>query len=398
MTVEALVRPDLLVWARESAGFTLAEAAKKAQVKAESLVLWESGLTHPSIPQLRKLANVYKRPLAVFYLPEPPRGFAAMRDFRRLPGEVAGRQSPELRRAIRQVEMRREVTTELYKDLEGDPPAFPLSATLKENPEDVGVRVRNTLGISYARQTRWDTDYAAFNDWRSAVEATGAVVFQVRDVSPQEMRGFSLNGKDPFPAIALNISDPVRARVFTLAHETVHLALHDAGLCDLDEEHERPPEELQTEVFCNHAAGAALVPRTQLLVEPEVRDQHGLTAWHDGVIDALATRYRASREVVMRRLLILGRTTPDFYKKKRAQYAKEYLAFVAAQKAKAKEQEGGGFAPPDRLALSTAGPLFTRLVLEGYDREIITSSDVADYLDIRLKHLPKIDRAIARSR
>src|SRR5438128_11903624 len=112
--VEALVKGALLVWARESAGYTVAEAAKKAQVKPEALVMWENDIGHPSVPQLRKLANVYKRPLAVFYLAEPPKTFDAMHDFRRLPGEIAGRQSPELRRAIRQARLRRQVASDLY--------------------------------------------------------------------------------------------------------------------------------------------------------------------------------------------------------------------------------------------------------------------------------------------
>ena len=202
MTVEALVKGELLVWARESAGFDVAEAAKKAQVKPENLQLWELDIGKPSIPQLRKLANVYKRPLAVFYLPARPGGFDAMRDFRRLPGQVAGRQSPELRRAIRQVEMRREATVELYKELEGPPPEFPLAATLNEDPEAVGLRIRDTLGITYEQQVRWGNDYEALNQWRAVVESAGAVVFQIRHVSPQEARGFALNGDATMPEFA----------------------------------------------------------------------------------------------------------------------------------------------------------------------------------------------------
>ena len=47
---------------------------------------WKAGggEAHPSIPQLKKLAGVYKRPLSVFFLPEPPSDFMALRDFRRL--------------------------------------------------------------------------------------------------------------------------------------------------------------------------------------------------------------------------------------------------------------------------------------------------------------------------
>lgn len=54
---------ELLIWARESGGFTVNEAAKKANVKPEKLSGWESGESRPTINQLRKLASIYKRPL-----------------------------------------------------------------------------------------------------------------------------------------------------------------------------------------------------------------------------------------------------------------------------------------------------------------------------------------------
>lgn len=80
-SVKALVKADLLVWARVSAHLSVPETARKAQVKEEQLAAWEKGESQPSVPQLRKLARVYKRPLAVFYLSKPPNGFDALRDF-----------------------------------------------------------------------------------------------------------------------------------------------------------------------------------------------------------------------------------------------------------------------------------------------------------------------------
>jgi len=41
----ALIQPSLLVWARDSAGLDIDEAAKKAHVKADSLRQWEQGET-----------------------------------------------------------------------------------------------------------------------------------------------------------------------------------------------------------------------------------------------------------------------------------------------------------------------------------------------------------------
>lgn len=78
--IEAFVKPELLVWARESAGYGLTDAARKIGVAPEKLGSWEKGTARLSIHQLQKAASVYKRPLAVFYLAEPPRTFVAMRD------------------------------------------------------------------------------------------------------------------------------------------------------------------------------------------------------------------------------------------------------------------------------------------------------------------------------
>jgi len=99
--IPALVQPALLIWARQSAGIALEEAARKAHVDVEVLSKWEEGEALPSIPQLRKLGEIYKRPLAVFFLSEPPQGFDPQREFRRLPGVTPQNKSPELRLTLR---------------------------------------------------------------------------------------------------------------------------------------------------------------------------------------------------------------------------------------------------------------------------------------------------------
>ena len=72
MRQEALVNPDLLVWARESINMGLEEAAEKIGVKADCLRAWETGEKRPTINQARKMSEVYRRPLAAFYLPQRP--------------------------------------------------------------------------------------------------------------------------------------------------------------------------------------------------------------------------------------------------------------------------------------------------------------------------------------
>jgi transcriptional regulator with XRE-family HTH domain len=95
------VRPALLLWAREKAGLQPEEAAAKLRIDADRLREWERGEERPSIAQLRKLGELYNRPLAVFFLPEPPRDFDPQREFRRLPGVTPQNESPELRQLLR---------------------------------------------------------------------------------------------------------------------------------------------------------------------------------------------------------------------------------------------------------------------------------------------------------
>ncbi|WP_352451909.1 helix-turn-helix transcriptional regulator [Mesorhizobium sp. M0106] len=73
--VKANIRPALITWARESAGFTPAEAASRLKHEEDAYLAWEAGEEMPTLPQLRKIAELFKRPLAVFYLPEPPKLF-----------------------------------------------------------------------------------------------------------------------------------------------------------------------------------------------------------------------------------------------------------------------------------------------------------------------------------
>jgi hypothetical protein len=65
----------------------------------------------------------------------------------------------------------------------------------------------------------------------------------------------------------------------------------------------------------------------------------------------------------------------------------EFLKRYAEQRQKQK-----GFALPHVVALASAGPTFASLVVESFNRERITASDVSDYLGIRLRHLPEVQR------
>jgi len=203
------------------------------------------------------------------------------------------------------------------------------------------------------------------------------------------MRGFSIS-ESPLSVIAINNKDSLRGRVFTMLHEFVHIAVQQSGLCDLEEDEELPPEKKNVEVFCNRVAGAVLVNKDHLLLEELVLQKGKGAKWSDEEISVLSNRYKVSQETMLRRLLILDRTTPEFYRQKRQEFEQEY--------AELRRHKREGFALPHIRAISNAGPSFVRLVLDGYYREAITSSDLSDFLNVKLKHLGKIEYELVRRR
>jgi len=386
--VEALANPALLVWARESAGLTQDAVAKKVNVKVDRIRAWEAGQERPSVAQLRNFATATKRPLAVFYLSEPPRTFDALHDFRAATGKDGlPPTTPELAFEIRKAYDRREWALELTGDLQLTPPSFDVRVRLSDDPEIAASNIRNALGVRTEMQNKWRGDNEAFREWRTLLERIGILTFQATDLEVEEARGFSISLK-PLPAVVVNIKDAYRGRIFTLLHETTHIALNEGGICDLDDNQKRNAS-AQIEAYCNRVAGAILFPRDDLLATNELRSHRPADmTWSDAEIQSLSRNFGGSREALLVRLLSLGRTNEKFYYKKRDDYRIQY--------AKWRDQRKEGFAPPHVVSLSSAGPLFTTLVIENFNREHITASDVSDYLRVRVKHLPEIQRDYAR--
>ena len=141
----------------------------------------------------------------------------------------------------------------------------------------------------------------------------------------------------------------------------------------------------RVEVFCNFFAGAILVPEDALVREAVVRSANKSTVWPDEELRRLADLYRVSREVILRRLLILHKTSEAFYRAKRD----ELLRLVPEER-----KRTSGFLSVPRKVLRDVGRPFARLVLDAYHREAITSSDVAEYLGARAKHFPEIEHLV----
>jgi Zn-dependent peptidase ImmA (M78 family)/DNA-binding XRE family transcriptional regulator len=381
-SIPALVKPALLIWARERAGFAVEVSAAKAGVEPATLVAWEKGESQPTIPQLRKLGEIYKRPLAVFFLPKPPTDFDAQREFRRLPGLSPQKETPEFRAALRLALFRREAARDLYGRLQEDMPSTTAAVHPGEDEEAVAERVRKLLGISWAKQVSWSSPHAALDAWRSAIERQGVLVFQTGKINVEEMRGISIPD-GPLPVILLNNADAPHGRIFTLVHEFIHILLTNGGHRTSKLEGQKLPEDQLLERASNRFAAAVLMPKKEFLAEatshPDAMmgDEAGLKRF--------ANKIKVSPEAILRRLLALHRVPGAVYRKLRQAWRQR--SWYAPAKS-----EGG---PPIEVrVISSVGRPFTSLVLESYQRNAVSSSDVVDYLGVQLKYLQKIARQL----
>ncbi len=72
------IKPELLSWARERAGYDLDALAQRFP----KLTAWEQGTTKPTLKQIEKFATATHTPIGFLFLQEPPVEHIPIPDFR----------------------------------------------------------------------------------------------------------------------------------------------------------------------------------------------------------------------------------------------------------------------------------------------------------------------------
>ncbi len=388
----ALVTPELLTWARKSIGFTLDEAARRTKLAPAQISAWESGDGHPTIVQARHLAKIYRRPLAVLFLPMPPKAWDVMRDFRRLPDAEAGSWSPELHAEYRRAIDQREIALDLAQMMDDEvPTVWQLAA---EDDLQLAGMARATLLASapIPFPSSGSDEHAHLGFWTAALEEMGVLVLTSAGVPKEETRGFSLHF-ELLPVVMTNGKDWPRGRVFSLLHEYAHLLLRSAGLCDQLVLEQPETEERRLEQRCNLMAAEMLVPASELAREPFVAwAPGGYTGWTDEELQRIARPYGVSSETVLRRLLFLGKTTSVFYAERREHFLRSYEEAERRLRARRKEKPGGNYYATHVRDL---GKAYVRQVVTAYQTSVIDTYTAADYLDAPVRAIEGLAQAAA---
>ncbi len=341
------VNPEILVWARETAGLTQEEAARKLAIRdtrrataLDRLSGYESGCEDPSRPLLNRMAKQYRRPLLTFYLPTPPSKGDRGADFRTL---AAGDQSPvdaaNLDALLRDMRARQGMVRAVMEDENEVVPLPFVGSQLMSAGKSV---ILDTLGAAldlqlsdYRAQSNSD---AAFNFVRAKAEGIGIFVLLRGDLGSHHsaieldvFRGFSI-ADNLAPFIVINDRDTRAAWTFTLLHEMVHLILGQSGISGQQSENE-------TERFCDDVAGEFLFPTHEtgdigledIADYDEMVDRIGLFA-NERKLSLTMVAYRAYRANV------IGQNQ---YRELSGRFREQWLELRATQRAQQRNQDSG---------------------------------------------------------
>lgn len=381
------VKPSILEWARESSGEDIERVAKKLRVEVQEIKKWESQESLITISKLRNLAKIYKRPLAVFFLSKKP-SEKLPNDYRVLP-ENQGR--PLLRvtkLAIRKIQHLQITATELSELLNQEAKYKVIKIGADVDPEVLAEQIRLRMNITSKQQIELKNDTLALALWKKVIEEMGILVFQM-SVPVNEIRGFSLIENNQ-PVIAINIKDSVRARIFSLFHEYCHILLNDVGFCDLEEEYYSSGHIKKIEEYCNHFAGAFLVPKNTLLSHPLIKKIENNEVDLEEVLKKVSNNFKVSQEVILRRLLMFKRISKQYYLDKRVQLKKD---FIKIESYKGKKR----WLVPYKKCIQELGTNFITMVFEARTQSLITVRDMVDYLGVKRKHISKVEEFLFSS-
>ncbi len=372
------VNPETLKWARQSINMPVEEVALRMKKDTEIIEEWEDGVSSPTYIQLEKLAyKVYKRPVAVFFFPNPPTELGPRTSFRTLPQSEIAHFSPRFLHLFRRAQAMQANLEELNDGL--NPAAKHVLRDVHIDPSEeagsVAGKVRAYLGIDLRHQIGWKDVDVALKNWRATVESNGIFVF--KDAFRQDdISGFCLYD-DEFPLIYINNSMPVGRQIFTLFHELAHLLFRTGGIDTDDTTFLRRihGENRRIEVLCNRFVGEFLVP------DDDFRQSMGDTEIDGHVLRRLASKYKVSWEVVLRKCLDRGLID-------QAQYEMGHRQ--AREKAvKARGRTRGGNYYLNKIAY--LGERYLGLVLGKYYQNGFSAEQLAKYLDVKVKHIAGLE-------
>ena len=378
------IQPSILVWARQSLGLTLEEAATKLRRPPEELANWEAGLSRPTYAQLEKLAERYKRPLLTFFLPKPPEEAPLSTDFRTMDSLVLEELDSSTRLALRRSKALQDSLPTIFGEDNPSQDLRQLRAEDYDTADELVASVRQVLDFTVEEQAQWKDAYSALSDLRSRIEQNGIFVFQL---SLYSVRGFAMYEPN-YPIIGLSSKDAPQGRLFTLLHELCHLLYHDSDLFLNPYTERLLGEHKETERICNQFAAHFLLPKEAFEKAITHLSKNGYV--REGEIEQLARKFCVGRIVVVRRLHDLQYVNLSFYLEKQKLYASQY-----SNKFSEPRKSDGGGPGHYRSKISQLGKTFLSGVFEQLESGNLPALEASQLIGVKIDNFEKLADKLA---
>ncbi|HME54119.1 MAG TPA: XRE family transcriptional regulator [Candidatus Lokiarchaeia archaeon] len=364
-SIKALVTPELLEWARTAAGYSVEQVAKKLKIPTESLRKIEKGNDQLTIPQLRKIADLYKRPTAIFYLDKVPE-LSKIPDFRA--GPDIAELTPHAEYFLRYIRELRQNAVDIFQLMHKEPSYdFIGSFSVDDDPEIAAQNVKECLNYDKEEFDKIKDPAKTFKYWREKIELKNILVFQIGKIDPSIYHGF-VYAETPVPVIAVNQNDLVEARSFTLIHEFCHVILNKSGICNpfFSKSH----DDNRVERFCQRVAAATLMAKDDAIKEFSVMQDNLST----NAVSIFAKKFKTSYTATLIRLHELGLIDDA---------AREKLQLPLAKSPKV-DEKGGNFY---NNYLAKMSPSYLHLVFEAADEDLVHYGEVVRFLGLKLEKI-----------
>lgn len=392
MADKAYITPNVLKWARESARMTEETAAAKISVTIEKLKEWEEGKNHPTIRQAQILAKAYKRPFALFFLPEVPRDFQPLQDYRK---SGSGELTTSSVFIIREIQQKQAWISDVLEENQENKLPFVGRFSINDIHKEVANDILKTLKINPAS---YQTDNP-IKEWIDAAEKNGIFVSRTSFIHSRlkldsdELQGFAI--ADPFaPFVFVNSEDWNAPQLFTLVHEIAHIWIAETGISnEIEPELKNIDKFHPVELFCNEVAANALMPKEIIL------------SFDSDIFKKSQSVFKTARQLgvssfaLIVRALNLNIISKSVYQKLKRQADIDFADFLkreAEKKAKQKEKEKPGGPNYFLLQLNRNGRLFTQTVLDAFRGGTIEPTFASNLLNVQVNKFQKLESQLYR--
>ena len=382
MPVERIqsINPDRIVWCCNDRGIAPEELADSVHIPESTLQRLFAGEDALTFNQLKRVAEFFGRGVLFFLDPNPvDAANVHTTQFRTIANQKPDL-SPKVKNLIERVEKQRDIYLNLRQS----------SRSLEEHPNFElpnidGVQVdvaadRTRAWLSLALHNTFDT-------YREAIERKGILVFRSNGYNgkwqiPKDdpILGFNLFD-DTCPVIFIKKQSPAQ-QSFTLMHELGHVLLHrTSSIDDADDLRAHAGRERDANAF----AGRVLVPAEFLRAITD-RERPQLVQDFDEWLSTQRRAWGVSTEVILRRLLDVGRLTQQQY-----QAYRTWRQGIPRQ-----EEEGGNRGYRHREPKHIFGDPFVLTVLDALNAQSVTLNKASAYLDgLKIQDIHRLENYYA---